>query len=1174
MSSGLHSGNEVESTPKAITMELQQLGQHVQVNDDLALEHLAALAIDAYNEFTRSGNREHIDKAIGLARGSIDIKDSGVLPPPNRLNNLGVMLQSRYERTGEMGNLEEAITVARKAVNSTPIDHPVRASRLNNLGNILRDQFERTGDIASLEEAITVARQAVDSTPADHPGRAACLNNLGIMLQSRYERTGGMGNLEEAITVARKAVHSTPIDHPVRASRLNNLGNILQNQFERTGEKANLEEAITVARQAIDATPVDHPDRAGRFNNLGIMLKSRYERTGEMGNLEEAITVARKAVHSTPIDHPDRASRLNSLGNRLKSRYERTGEMADLEEAITVARQATDSTPADHPNHARRLNNLGNMLRNRFERTGEMADLEEAITVSRRAVKSTPVDHPDRATCLNNLGVKLENRYVWTGEKTDLEEAIIVTRQAAALSPANHPDRAAYLDTLGNMLQGRYERTGDLANLEEAITMARLAVDSTPADHPDLAMWLNNLGIKLEGRYERTGQSCDLEEASSCLHAAWSCQAAIPFHRVKAAARCLALLAGQSKVDLAIQLGQAVLDLLPAVNTKLLDRSDQQFVMSTFAGVAAIVCACLLATGQSASAIESLEKGRAVIIGQLVDGRDDLSSLRRDHYDIACRYERLRDEVNHTSGDRGQGTRRVQAANRRRETLAELEGCVKQIREFAGYGRFLLGQTAAEMKKCAQGGTIVVVNITHFRSDAILVSQAAIRTLNLPRLLASDAKAWLSKKWTGQVRRRERAQNNKEYLEYLRWLWDVCVKLVLDAIDTNHRPDTLPRIWWVGTGLGSSMPFHAAGVHSPGSTENALSKAVSSYTPSIKALGYAHRRAHHTESSAISLLFATMPTTPADSSRPNAGRLCDLPGVVTEEKRVRELLTGSIPLQSLKSPSVADVMDQMRHCSVAHFACHGLTDHTDPSNSGLILQKQHGQAVTQDRLTVRQMSELSLSDARIAYLSACSTAENNAARLADEVIHVVSGFQVAGFPHVVGCLWPSIDRVCVEVACGFYQSLLGRRSFDGQAVACALREAVMAVREEDMSAPLVWAHIGRSAFGLGLRASLTSVTGPSVMGDGVETLGAFLPSLLRDKVNGKRGPIVDKVRNRSCNIHSDNLGGLADPTGRMHPARTPQPNLAGLTPGAQADGGPRAHDAIPFRHFPMSFFAV
>jgi CHAT domain-containing protein len=51
--------------------------------------------------------------------------------------------------------------------------------------------------------------------------------------------------------------------------------------------------------------------------------------------------------------------------------------------------------------------------------------------------------------------------------------------------------------------------------------------------------------------------------------------------------------------------------------------------------------------------------------------------------------------------------------------------------------------------------------------------------------------------------------------------------------------------------------------------------------------------------------------------------------------------------------------------------------------------------------------------------------------------HVVSGFQVAGFPHVVGCLWPAGDEECVEVARLFYSSVL-------QSLALALQEAVMA----------------------------------------------------------------------------------------------------------------------------------
>ncbi|RKK88945.1 hypothetical protein BFJ71_g12645 [Fusarium oxysporum] len=1002
--------------------------------------------------YERTGEMADLEEAIGIARQAVDSTPNGHLDRAGWLNNLGAFLESRYERTGEMADLEEAIGIARQAADSAPDDHPDRAGRLDHLGTKLGRRYERTGEMADLEEGIGMARQAVGATPDDHPDRAGRLNDLGIMLECRYGRTGEMADLEEAIRIARQAVDSTPDDHPNRAAYLNNLGNNLGLRYERTGEMADLEEAIGIARQAVDLTPDDHPDRAAWLNNLGTNLGRRYERTGEMADLEEAIGIARQAVDSTPNGHLDRAGWLNNLGAFLGSRYERTGKMADLEEAIGIARQAAGATPDDHPNRAACLTNLGNKLQSRYERTGEMADLEEAIGIARQAVDSTPDDHPDRAARLNNLGNKLESRYERTGEMADQEEAIRIARQAVDSTPDDHPNRAAYLNNLGTKLESRYERTGEMADLEEAIGIARQAVGATPDDHPKRAAWLNSLGVFLESRYERTGEMADLEEASSTLQDAWHCQSAIPFHRIQAGARCLKLLALQHKTDIAIDLGKTIIDLLPTVNTKLLDRTDQQFVVSTFSGVAADLCAFLLQSNHPADALRYLEKGRAVIIGQLMDSRSDLSLLERQHPDLACQYQQLRDEVNTPLRQVEQGRIETQLRTRRLEALAELDACIHEIRGTAGHERFMLGQETAEMQECAAGGSIVVVNITTFRSDAIIVSPTAIKTLNLPRLAAEDARAWLGKKWTG--RRSERAQKNREYLKYLSWLWETCVKQILDAICHSHNAEnaenSLPRIWWIGAGLASSMPFHAAGIHSADSTENAFSRAISSYTPSIKALAHSRRRARATESVRGSVLIATMPTTPGNASCP------DLPGVIEEKNRLMGAINGHLPIQHQELPSVEDVVESLQNCCIAHFACHGFTDHLDPSKSGLILQSRG----EQDRLTVHRVSELSLGNAQMAYLSACSTAENRSARLSDEVIHVVSGFQVAGFPHVIGCLWPSIDRVCVEVADRFYRSLLsGRRiCWDGREVALALRDAVMEVRKTELRMPLVWAQ--------------------------------------------------------------------------------------------------------------------
>jgi CHAT domain-containing protein len=75
------------------------------------------------------------------------------------------------------------------------------------------------------------------------------------------------------------------------------------------------------------------------------------------------------------------------------------------------------------------------------------------------------------------------------------------------------------------------------------------------------------------------------------------------------------------------------------------------------------------------------------------------------------------------------------------------------------------------------------------------------------------------------------------------------------------------------------------------------------------------------------------------------------------------------------------------------------------------------------------------------------------------VLHV-SGFQVAGFRHVIGCLWPSFDGIGVEVAKRFYSDLFHHEDMlhDDKAVAVALQKAVVAVKNNHRKQPLLWAQ--------------------------------------------------------------------------------------------------------------------
>jgi hypothetical protein len=79
----------------------------------------------------------------------------------------------------------------------------------------------------------------------------------------------------------------------------------------------------------------------------------------------------------------------------------------------------------------------------------------------------------------------------------------------------------------------------------------------------------------------------DLESVIKCYQGAFDCTGAVPLERVKAAACCLSRLTDLHKTHEAIKLGREALKLLPIVNNRNLDRSDQQLVLSGFAGCSA-----------------------------------------------------------------------------------------------------------------------------------------------------------------------------------------------------------------------------------------------------------------------------------------------------------------------------------------------------------------------------------------------------------------------------------------------------------------------------------------------------------------------------------------------------------------------------------------------------------
>ncbi|OGE48761.1 hypothetical protein PENARI_c026G10257 [Penicillium arizonense] len=902
----------------------------------------------------------------------------------------------QFKLSDRIQDLEEAVEKAKWAeLQAKNLEHSVYARILGVLGNILERRFQCMGQIEDLEEAIQVLRHAVEISSDNHLCLSYFLHSLGNKLGARYNHTEKIEDLEEVVQVSRQMVKATPNAHPSLPGGLSYLGHGLRLRYERIGMMDDLEEAVQVSRQAVNLTPDNHADLPSRLHTLGQALVMRCDSIGKMENLEEAIRMLRQALDMTAIDHPERVNRLNGLAIGLTKRHHRTGNMEDLKEAVQMSLETVVQMPNDHRNMTLLLASLGTHLSKLYRCIGLVEVLEMGIEVSRRAVEIATDDDCYLPLILRSLGNRLGDQYKHTQKIEDLEEAVKVSRQGLKATPNAHPNLPGGLSDLGNHLRTRYERIGMMDDFEEAIQVSRHAVNLMPNNHPDLASYLQNLSENLNRRYKDTGEIQDLEEAIRVSLQAVTVTAAPPLVRILGFVQAIELLQSQGNYGNAYTLSEEAIDLLPLVHNRSLSIQDQQYVVSFFFGMAADACSLALQVGQAPiKALELLERGRGVILSLLMDDRSDTSELRAVNPTLCEQYENLRLEIHRPFETAISSDTPKFMSERRQKAINDLEECLRAIRQLQGFSSFQKGPTAEQMKKASDKGNIIIVNVTVLRSDAIIISSSGIKSVHLPHLDTLQAQEWVNQDLTS-VSQSNRGPKNKAYRQFLSWLWRGCVKTILTELNYpfQHAAENLSRVWWVGTGLASTFPFHAACDLSADPIESVSSYILSSYIPSVKALIHARERVLTTvppSGKPQKMLIVTMAETPG------AGNLS---GVKAEASAVVGVLGSSVDVEILDQPDTKSVLRHIHQCDIAHFACHGVSDSNDPSKSGLLLQTAT-EKPSQDVLSVSKICENHLAQGQIAYLSACSTAENRAEHLMDEVLHV----DVYGLPTTISVL--------------------------------------------------------------------------------------------------------------------------------------------------------------------------
>ncbi|MFH0173480.1 CHAT domain-containing protein [Streptomyces cacaoi] len=1027
----------------------------------------------------RTGELSPLEEAAELLRRCVALPPAMPGERAAQLGGLAETLGELYDLDGDRERLREAVAVQRQALAHTPPESPERLPRQVNLASFLSSWYELTRERAALDEAVDGLRRARDETLRNggtEPWQLAA--NLSASLTERFRLDGRLDELDEAVALLwhviegnrslddfnrllltlraaalalqraarsgevrwadravwtlRETARTLPHEDPNRGVALSELGKAHAARYGLTDDPADLESAIAALGTALDVFG-SHQNSAenarATASELAAQLAHRHDRTGAPADLDRAIALRREAVRHLPRHSPNFAALYTALGQSLLQRFYGDNDLGDLDQCADHLRQALAALPPHSPDRSAVLSTLSSAQLARYQHTGHRPQLHEAVEIQRAGLAACPAGDVQRPFMLGNLARQLRLRHDTVGVGTaDLDEAVGLLRQVQALRSGDSGAGRITLRELAEALRSRAEVLGSEADLTECVELLRTLVGGYPADHPAQIPARSALAEALHELSLATDDERLSAEALEVARGSVEVRTAPVHDRLRARATLGQVCGTRHDWEAARHWLTEAVRLLPRLATRDLDRADQQYVLAREHGLAAEAAAYALEAGRPEQALEVLEHGRGVLLGRLLRSREtDVARLRERAPVLADRFVRLRDVEDPVplGADTYSAAREQRVAERMRTYEAEWDELVAEVRSLPGMADFLRPPSAQEIIRRAGAGPVVVINIS-IRCDALIVADGALDVVPLVTtaeevhgrvaafLSAVNAPVGGSESLDGRLARQATVA------ETLEWLWDTITGPVLERLTRllPSAPDGTPtRVWWCPQGASAFLPLHAAGYHGPrADPENercALARVASSYTSTVAALHHARTRRTGTSAGGSEQLIVSMSRTPGAGDLPNADAEAQAVG--------RHATNGRAPVSLVNEEATRDgVLAALRHARSVHFACHAVADTQDPSACRILT---HDHATRP--LTVTDVAGLRLDGAHLAYLSACATSSTRQ-ELVDEAIHITGAFQLAGFRHVVGTLWPVGDELAPEMATSFYAALAGR----------------------------------------------------------------------------------------------------------------------------------------------------
>ena len=500
-------------------------------------------------------------------------------------------------------------------------------------------------------------------------------------------------------------------------------------------------------------------------------------------------------------------------------------------------------------------------------------------------------------------------------------------------------------------------------------------------------------------------------------------------------------------------------DLMTRLVSECYDQAQQLFIIRDLRELPSTNVRAAIDAGKDAvTIVNALEKGRSIFWDRLINRKGQVVELAERHEELASRYRDLRKRLDQTA----QPDDYFKDLPQDKFLLeSEMNDLVAKIRQQDGFKDFLLPPLgSSKLQSYGAYGPVVMLVAQAPTGYALVTSKDSVFTMPLREYNPEACQRHfelLRQALDLVCYHQDQARAADSLYQVLIWLWESAAKPVLDRlgfVGSRDPADGPPRLWWITCGWVNRLPIHAAGDHLRRLRTNepctVMDRVISSYSPTLKALMYSRTRMQEliqqssTTTEPPTALLAAMEET---IDRPN------LEDAIREVKCVQPILEPQFHIRSFTNPPPTrkDIVTNLRKCTIAHLACHGEADPSDPLRSKILLQDWGPKP-----LRVAFIMRMDMENCQLAYLSACETAVNKDEELAEEGLHISGAFQMAGVPNTVATWWEINDQEAVAVAEGFYGRLKdeGGRVDVGRA-AGALRGALMEMRDAGVS-PLVW----------------------------------------------------------------------------------------------------------------------